>query len=502
MAIKPVYENFRANSRKNTVEKQIKVQAKTELPTDGIKKVLDVSAFVSVSHTEVLTGKVKFNGKTLFNILYETEEGSLKKCEYVAVFSDEIEDTFISENSSVIMKTKIEKTGSTNDGKITLYAYFTAKAEICNVKTVEVLSGGEDLIVNKEEKEYLLGYGLKESAYPIEEEFELPYQVAEVLSHRVNTIITSCQCGVGSIIIDGETTVSALLLQNVDKSDIIKEDKTFPFRAEIEYDEAMPAMSAIAFVKENAYRSDIVVDEERGSSVVTISVALCFYAEAYAPEKYSVVNDAFSLTEKTEVVMEECSYDQPQETKNCKIRVNGRIPAPEIPAGSKIMAVGGERVEISSFEKTSKGLKVAGVLSLKAYFRDGDGKNFSVNMETPFEELTDLLIPEDYQVEIIGYAGQGGARIISFSEAELGADITLAVYSKQTRSQKYLIDVRSKGEKTVDKCAISLFIPTEGEDLWSLSKRLNVCPEKLIETNQDLQFPLTGKERILIYRQK
>ena len=42
----------------------------------------------------------------------------------------------------------------------------------------------------------------------------------------------------------------------------------------------------------------------------------------------------------------------------------------------------------------------------------------------------------------------------------------------------------------------------ENEDLWGLAKRLGQYPEALLETNPDLQFPLTGKERIVVYRQK
>ena len=50
--------------------------------------------------------------------------------------------------------------------------------------------------------------------------------------------------------------------------------------------------------------------------------------------------------------------------------------------------------------------------------------------------------------------------------------------------------------------AISVYIPLEGEGLFSLAKRLNVSPESLVNTNRELNFPLSGKERIVIYRQK
>ena len=75
------------------------------------------------------------------------------------------------------------------------------------------------------------------------------------------------------------------------------------------------------------------------------------------------------------------------------------------------------------------------------------------------------------------------------------------VYPMEKQQVKYLKEIKACGEKPCENCAISVYIPMAGEELWSLSKRLNVCPEELVATNKDLQFPLSGKERIVIYRQ-
>ena len=62
--------------------------------------------------------------------------------------------------------------------------------------------------------------------------------------------------------------------------------------------------------------------------------------------------------------------------------------------------------------------------------------------------------------------------------------------------------METAGLKKVNDSAVSVYIPLDGEGLFALAKRLNVCPETLVATNPDLQFPLTGKERIVIFRQK
>ena len=85
---------------------------------------------------------------------------------------------------------------------------------------------------------------------------------------------------------------------------------------------------------------------------------------------------------------------------------------------------------------------------------------------------------------------------------DVEADLRFTVYPQEKCAVSVVKDVKFLGEKKKNDAAISIYIPTEGEELWSLSKRLNVCPETLIETNKELQFPLTGKERIVVYRRK
>ena len=82
------------------------------------------------------------------------------------------------------------------------------------------------------------------------------------------------------------------------------------------------------------------------------------------------------------------------------------------------------------------------------------------------------------------------------------ADVYFTVYPEERNEVRIIGEVKPLGEKKKNDSALSVYIPVEGEDLWSLSKRLNVCPSALIATNTDLTFPLTGKERIVVYRQK
>ena len=137
-----------------------------------------------------------------------------------------------------------------------------------------------------------------------------------------------------------------------------------------------------------------------------------------------------------------------------------------------------------------------------AYLKDGDGKVFVRKLETPFEKVFEGDYSCGTVVDKSVKAGKAKAKIISLTEIDLEAEIYLNVYPQEKIEYNFINEIKVLGEKEKSSAGISVYIAMEGEELWSLAKRLSVCPEALIATNKDLQFPLSGKERIVIYRKK
>jgi len=156
-----------------------------------------------------------------------------------------------------------------------------------------------------------------------------------------------------------------------------------------------------------------------------------------------------------------------------------------------------------SVKGVEQGLLVTGVVSAVGYFADGESKAFTRKIETPFESTLDMGDAIDgKEYEIIVKAEFGTARLINATEVELDVELNATVYSVEKATITCISETASLGEKQENPHAISVYIPMENEELWSLSKRLNVCPETLVATNPELTFPLTGNERIVIYRQR
>ncbi len=503
MAFEPVYEKINGDYQKEEVIEQIKVETRSDLACEEIKKILSVSAFVTTDEGVFLDGKVEYSGRINFFISYLSVSGEIKKTECGSEFKGIIKSNKIGEDCRGYLTASVEKTDADLNGiKLSLVAYLSVMAEIEKSNQTPALVGGEDMFVKSEEITYSKGLGLRVGAYPVEEQFEVNYLVKEVLSHKATAHITAVQCGVGTIIIDGEVLLSIIMLQNKEKGGIIRESKTIPFRMELECEDAMPSMQATARVKERSFKTDISVDEEKCQSTINVSVQLQFYGEAYSVTQVSVAKDAFCKHCDVELSREQLPCAKSYELHCYSAMVGGRALVDQLPVGATVLAVGGERVEIVSKECDGGEYKITGVLEATVYFADGEGNYFTRKAQTPFEIKERLIATCNSHIKLNIHIASARAKILSLTEIELEADLKWSVCLKESQHIDLIKEIKQTKTKLKCDSALSVYIPIEGEDLWSLAKRLNESPEHLVETNKDLCFPLTGKERIVVYRRK
>ena len=231
--IEPVFEKISFDQIIDCEKEQIKVNCKTGVLSEEVEKVLSVSPFCFASSSDAGNSSLKYSGKTTFYLTYLDKEGSVRKCECGNEFNGEIKLENLSDNAKVSIDTSVEKTEHDLSGAyLSVSGVISVSAKIYEKSVVGALVGGDGLIVDGTEQSFQTSLGKRWSNYPIEEEFELSFPVEEVLFHRAEPVITATQCGVGTIIVDGQVLLSLVLLQNSEKKDIIKETRVLPFRME------------------------------------------------------------------------------------------------------------------------------------------------------------------------------------------------------------------------------------------------------------------------------
>ncbi len=499
--VEPVYERINYTRCVTNLKDQVKVEMKTEIPSTAVVSALTVSTWIAPFDDKIKDGQVSYESKAVFYLSFVDESGDVKKHECITPFNGLSKDSSItdackSKTTAVVEKTEIDTAGA----YLCLTAYLSVYTQVCLADNVNALVSGEQLIVNSGEMDFVKSFGEKRGVYPVEEEFELNYPVKEVLFHSAEAVITAVQSGVGCIIVDGELLLSLVLLQNNDKNDIIRENRVFPFRTEIECEEAMPNMLSVARVTERSFKTDVSVDEGGANSVVAISVNLLFDGEAFITESLPVAIDAFSLKNEVEMQKESLPLTTACEIRSHNQTVRAVAQVSELPVGASVLAVSSEKAFIAGSECKEYCLSVVGTVCATALLRDGDGKVFARKLEIPFEQTFDGAYDCQMQTTVTVKAHSARARVTSLTQMELESELYFTVYPNKTCTKSIIKSVLVAQEKPVNTNAITVYIAREGEDLWSLAKRLNVCPDELIETNKELQFPLTGDERIIIYR--
>ncbi|MBE7081612.1 MAG: hypothetical protein E7372_03550 [Clostridiales bacterium] len=500
--VEPIFEKISYEQKLPEVAHQVKVDCKSNLVSEEIASILVVSPFVSVDSSEILDAKAKINGRINFYITYIDKEGNIKKGECGAEFGGEADLTDGYDDAKAKLSVCVQKVEYDLNGiYLVVSAILSASIKLTKLIEKSALVGGEDLYTNQCEFCSMQNLGKRTGAYPIEEEFDLNYPVEEVLYHKAQAVITATQCGVGSIIVDGEVLLSLVLLQKNEKKDIIKETRLLPFRMEIESEEAMPNMLATASVKEKSFKTDVGVDEDNGSSVVVAHVSLMFEGEAYNEVNKMIVQDVFSTQREIEIIKEVCEQTYPLESRNYSFAVSGMAGIGELPIGATAPVVCMESINILESSVTAKGLFVTATYGGSIYFKDGD-KVISRKFEMPFEKEIAGEFDESTILECEAKAFKGQAKIVSSTEVDIDGEVYLSLSLFKKCQTKLVSDIKFLEEKQENDSAISVYLAIKDEEQFSLAKRLNVCPEKLIETNKDLQFPLSGNERIVVYRQK
>ena len=271
---------------------------------------------------------------------------------------------------------------------------------------------------------------------------------------------------------------------------------------EVEFDEAMPTMSAILCATRQAVKTDIEVVEEQLKCTVKITSNLTFTVALYEEQTISFTKDAFSKQNHLQLECDKKCFYTPLPTIYANESITVRALVDELPIGVSLLALSCERARVTNFNKLEDGLVVDGVLECVAYFSDAEKAIFAKTIQGAFsKKLNGVALGGDCDVEVCANVFGANGKIVSAVEVDVEAQLCLSIFATRKCELNYIKDVKLGEEKPINTHSISVYIGLEGEELFSLSKRLNESPERVVETNKDLCFPLTGKERIVIFRQ-
>jgi hypothetical protein len=493
MAVKPEFETY---DRTGVVAK-CRAQSVVECRLSGvgeISAVLATQANVAATGASAGDGEAKYNGKLFLGVIYEDAEKNLCRMERGVEFSHHAEEEHITPACNIRVALSVLSTTVRREGA-SLYVSCVVEAEIvaCGVRAERFLVGGEELICRTEEQTFL-----KEEycggALELNDEFDCE-TVTDILMHGEAVSVQRVACEAGSVIVSGEAAVNICVLRQDGAGNY---ERLLPFRAELPCDGASVGGECEAWVEIRSANVTLTADEEGGRSKIALTLSLSAQGVAFAREGKVVACDAFSPHERLELTTERGKAEYRKDGIFFTERIGGvaSLSAP-IDYSCALQALVLQKAECDC---RADGAELQGVASAVLIVAESDGTHRSIEVQLPFA----IPLKTDVAGRKTANAMVCGMSVRQKREGEIEADATLkiAVEIYVEAENEYISDVQIGEEILESDSAFSIFLPREGDSLWSIAKVLRKPPEEVSADNPDLTFPVRRGERIIVYRQK
>lgn len=466
------------------------------LPGLEVASVLGVQARAVCLECTAGNGEVKYSGKLFLNVLYADVDGKICRAERGAEFFHKATNACIVPACSAVGEIVAENVTVRREGTgIFITTVATAKIRVYGLKEAEYLLGGEGVVAKRAPTTFVKTYAAYAETED-EDEFETEY-AQDILLHGERAFVTSARCEHGQINVDGEICLHFCVMKR--DGSLCSYERLIPFKASAPCDEAMPALSAEAnvFVKSAHMTAD--TDEEKGKSKIVFAFTLGLQCRAYEKEDVTVCTDAFLLGNESTVAVAESGGRYLANAKTFTERISGKpLLSPDDCDGKTVEAVVLPKADVSC-KKADGALQIEGVVEATVLYKNADGSYGQTGLALPFLFDAEDFGGDDYEVAC-AVSGLGVRKRGGETEAEATLKVRLTAYERVTA--KYLSGIE-EGEKILQPdCAVSVFIPEAGDDLWAVAKKMNRTPEEVQRSNPDAVYPLKGGERTLIWRQK
>lgn len=488
-----------AEFKKFESEKTLLVTNKNEieckLPIDEEDSpILFTSGVATLNIVEALDGEIKYGGKVIFTIVKDLNGLSKRELGVEFMYKAELKGATVNDSAFGCAKVENVKVSVTN-------GIPTVSAALIFVGGVTSGEGGEFLKglsgANCKKGEVIKSNIASKISKPVsvEDEFDLDVSVKDVLWHQEKVIIKSSTCSIGSVITSGEIELSALIVTLGSESPI-KVVKNIPYRIETDVKEAMPSLICKTALEIKNSSLKVLVDENKNKSSVAFMAELSHVISVYETENVSYVVDAY-LKEKelsfekydaslSEVLGENTIEGKVVFKETFKISKNTRLECPLF-----------VKIEQIDFSLDGVEIKFDGVAEVGVLINDGASYKVETALipfnlsGTAFGDSRDIIDANAYnlQAEVVG------------EDINVEFDVLVRAFETKFNKCSFISKIEEGEDKIVNESAISVCIPKPENTLWDIAKALGVSEEEILKTNSDLTFPLTGDERIVIYRE-
>lgn len=468
-----------------------------EIAVGGAEEIVSVIADARLSAVEAMEREAKVLYKLTYKVIYRSEEG-LKCQEATFDVSTMVSSAFLTPKSYVDPDLTVVANEYVGTDPVKVRSTIEIKGFIIVPESFETAEIPEDaaVLVRTEEVGVERIEAVKESEIVVTNEVDVKEGIDTVLTYDTQIILKSVSTATEICIVSGECYTYLTYLSG---GSLLSRCVVSPFEGEI----LAPGVgeSDRAFLKGVARATTVTLPEGAGSTKFRLELVVGIRGFVVKEEICRVVADAYST--KSELVCDyaEVSVEDHVCLSGQSEKLTGSVTleddAPRIRSVLCVCppTVGAIGVSVENGEVTAEGIVAADVIYL-----DADERTVKTLVEIPYRFTLAREFDCDAGVSARTCVVSMTARARHNDEIELSGEMYFEVYGAKEKPLRYLQTVEVAGEREADDVAISLYIAAPGETLWDVAKALVTDEDTLTELNPELELPLKGGEKILLYR--
>ena len=455
---------------------------------DG-EKIICASARSSVDSFEALNGEFRLSIKTIFSAVFFGEEYEVKERTVESVKT--VVGDGITPSSKGVFFAATSDCIATKGGKVS--ANVTLSGYYIKENVISYLNSEIEGIHCRTAQSVVENVVTFASSLNLTHSDEARMPVKKILDCHPIVTVNNIYPAEGSFRVEGELNVRIVAL--TDNKEFLTQTFTHPFGTEIGMEECSPDKNID--VEGTVTKCELTLTD--GDARIVISdTEIAFLSTITEKTEINGVIDCYSTDVEVTAEYSSATID----SAFCNRSVKGKAVG--------VVACDGEITELycaifpsvnASAVLRDGGIYIEGLLNANILYSDENNLPSSINAEIPFSiEMDKESLCSDAFLPTVVVSGMS-VRLKSGRDVEVSADICATLRGSVKTDLRLISAVVRGDKKPEDDYAISLYIVKPNEDLWDVAKALNSNEDTLLRLNPEVKLPLSGGEKILIYKE-
>ena len=491
-------------------EEKLNVATKTKLamvdekvlatlsPNGKVTKVLTLNAKQTINKINVDNGQVKFEGEVLFSLLVSMENGEILPLYEKATFNKTIDDERIKSSSIVTIESFAEDVTSSFDGEdIKLSCTCVFETFLLNAIDDLYCAKKEGNVLTKEEE-----ISFESLTNNISHNFNVTIEINKdkinkILSVYAMPYIKNLMPATDYFVSTGE--VYTTIVYETTDGEVKSINKREDFSEEIE---------CVGATKESVIQASIYIGQENiveGETAYNIELPLIVNAQVFNTTSISCIVDAYSLDNEVALTTTSFSHDEFLQTITSEdnIITNFKLSENFAPIDKILAVIPLGIVKTKQIVKNGE-LLVEGIATFNIiyYSEDDDGNRVlsSVDVSLPFSNTFGVgeILPTDEATTQLSF-GDINVKNRHGRDLEMLIELKANINVFRPKTGAITTEIVVGDEKMPNENALQIYVVKDGEDLWEVSKKLNISSTDFILQNKDISLPLKAGDKVIAY---